>query len=157
VSWWRPFRLLAMLAVAAILLLALGRSANAEGAQSAVEASLHFFRVVTLSGKELQPGIYSLVANSSKVTLKQSGKVVAEAPVQWKDGDKKEFATHVVLDGNNIKEIRFAGRARYVVIQQWQLSAKCHMQSLKLGAVDFLEKLFALRRLIESLKSSAFV
>jgi hypothetical protein len=72
--------------------------------------------------------------------LKQPGKVVAEAPVQWKDGDKKEFATHVVLDGNNIKEIRFAGRTRYIVIQQWQLNAKCYMQSLELGSVDCLEK-----------------
>jgi hypothetical protein len=140
VSRWRPFRLLAMLAVAAILLLALARSANTEGVESAVKSSLHFFHAVTLSEKEVQPGIYSLVANSSKVMLKQSGKVVAEAPVQWKDGDKKEFATHVVLDGNNIKEIRFAGRTRYIVIQRWQLNAKCYMQSLELGVVDCLEK-----------------
>lgn len=138
-SRWRLIRLLAMLAVAAILL-ALARSENTESAQSAVETSLHFFRAVTLSGKELQPGIYSLVANSSKVMLKQSGRVVAEAPVQWKDGDKKEFATHVVLDGNNIKEIRFAGRTRYIVIQLSQLNAKCYMQSLELGTVDCLEK-----------------
>jgi hypothetical protein len=140
VSRWRLFRLLAILAVAAIILLALARSANTEGAQSAVKASLHFFHAVTLSGKELQPGTYSLVTNSSKVMLKQSGKVVAEAPVQWKDGGKKEFATHVVLDGNDIKEIRFAGRTRYIVIQQWRLDAKCYMQSPELGAVDCLEK-----------------
>ncbi|MFY9530064.1 MAG: hypothetical protein WBC04_07085 [Candidatus Acidiferrales bacterium] len=118
----RLFRLLAILAIAAILLLALARSANTEDAQSAVKATLHFFHAVTLSGKELQPGTYSLVADGSKVTLKQSGKVVAEAPVQWKDADKKEFATNVVLDGNNIKEIRFAGKTRYIVIQQWHLS-----------------------------------
>jgi len=105
--------------MAILLLLALTRSANTEPAESAVETSLHFFHAVTLSGKELQPGIYSLMANSSKVMLKRSGKVVAEAPVQWKDGDKKEFATHVVLDGNNIKEIRFVGRTRYIVIQHF--------------------------------------
>jgi len=141
VSRWRLFRLLAMLTVAAILLLLLARSANTEGVESAVKSSLHFFHAVRLSGKEVQPGTYSLVANSSKVMLKQSGKVVAEAPIQWKDGGKKEFATHVVLDGNNIKEIRFAGRTRYIVIQQWQLNAKCYMQSLVPGVVDCLERL----------------
>jgi hypothetical protein len=118
----RVFRLLVILAIAAILLLALAHSANTEDAQSAVKATLHFFHAVTLSGRELQPGTYSLVADGSKVTLKQSGKVIAEAPVQWKDADKKEFATKVVLDGNNIKEIRFAGKTRYIVIQQWPLS-----------------------------------
>jgi hypothetical protein len=140
VSRCRLFRFLAAQVFVAILLLALTRSANTEPAEPAVEISLHFFHAVTLSGKELQPGIYSLVADSSKVMLKQSGKVVADAPVQWKDGDKKEFANHVVLDGKNIKEIRFAGRTRYIVIQQSQLNAKCYMQSLELGTVDCLEK-----------------
>jgi len=134
VSRWRLFRFLAAQVVMAILLLlAPTRSANTEPAESAVETSLHFFHAVTLSGKELQPGIYSLVANSSKVMLKQSGKIVADAPVQWKDGGKKEFATHVVLDGNNIKEIRFAGRTRYIVIQQRQLNATviCNPRNLQ--------------------------
>lgn len=46
---------------------------------------------------------------------------------------QKEFATHVVLDGNNIKEIRFAGRTRYIVIQQWQLNATviCNPRNLQ--------------------------
>jgi hypothetical protein len=111
--------LLAILAIAAILLLALARSANTEDVQSAAKATLHFFRAVALSGKELQPGTYSLVADRSIVTLKQSGKVVAEAQVEWKDADKRESATHVVLDGSNVKEIRFAGTTRYIVIQHW--------------------------------------
>lgn len=129
----RLFRLLAMLAIVAILLLALARSANTESVGSAVKSSLHFFHAVTLSGKEVQPGTYSLVANSAKVMLKQSGKLVADAPVQWKDGGRKEFATHVVLDGNNIKEIRFAGRTRYIVIQQWQVNATviCNPRNLQ--------------------------
>jgi hypothetical protein len=133
VSRWRLFRFLAAQVFVAILLLALTRSANTEPAESAVETSLHFFHAVTLSGKELQPGIYSLVANSSKVMLKQSGKIVADAPVQWKDSGKKELATHVVLDGNNIKEIRFAGRTRYIVIKRWQLNAIfiCNPRSLQ--------------------------
>ena len=115
-------RLLAILAIAVTLLLALARSANTEDVQSALKATLHFFRAVTLSGTELQPGTYSLVADRSIVTLKQSGKVVAGAQIQWKDADKKELATHVVLDGSNIKEIRFAGTNRYIVILQWYRS-----------------------------------
>jgi hypothetical protein len=71
------------------------RSANTEGAQSAVETSLHFFHAVTLSGKELPPGIYRLLANSSKVRLKQSGKVVAEAPVVHRSGIGLQFAMNL--------------------------------------------------------------
>jgi hypothetical protein len=122
VSRWRLFRLLAMVAAAAFLQPALARSAETEDAQSAVKATLHLFHAVTLSGKELHPGTYSLVASASKATLKESGKVVAEAQVRWKDGDQNEFATRVVLDGSSIKEIRFAGKTRYIVIQQWHLS-----------------------------------
>src|SRR5690242_11265865 len=110
VSQWRLFRLFAILAVA-ILLPTL--------AQSAVKATLHLFHAVTLSGTELHPGTYSLVVTTSKAILKQFGEVVTEATVRWKDGDENEFATHVVLDGNSIKEIRFAGKTRYIVVQQW--------------------------------------
>jgi hypothetical protein len=127
VSRWRLLRFVETQVFVAILALAPSCCANAEPAESAVETSLHLFHAVRLSGKELQPGIYSLVANSSKVMLKRSGKIVADASVQWKDGGKKEFATHVVLDGNNIKEIRFAGRARYIVVQQGQLNATLYM------------------------------
>jgi hypothetical protein len=87
--------LLARLVVAAVVLLALARSANIEDAQSAVETSLHFFHAVTLSGKELPPGIYRLLANSSKVMLKQSGKVVAEAPVLHRSGIGLQFAMNL--------------------------------------------------------------
>jgi hypothetical protein len=72
VSRWRLLRFLAAQVFVAIVLVAPTRSADTEPAEFAVETSLHFFHAVTLSGEELQPGIYSLVANSSKVMLKQS-------------------------------------------------------------------------------------
>jgi hypothetical protein len=110
-------RVIAVLAVAAIAVPALAGIALAKDSKATVKATLDLISAATLAGTPLKPGIYSLVADESKMTLKQGSKVVAEAPVHWKDADKKEFATNVVLEGNSIKEIRFGGKTRYLVVQ----------------------------------------
>jgi hypothetical protein len=71
----------------------------------------------TLGGKTLKPGQYSVIANDSKVTVKLDGKIVAEMPAQWVDGKDKQSQTNIVLDGNQIQEIRFGGQTRYVVFR----------------------------------------
>jgi hypothetical protein len=43
--------------------------------------------------------------------------VVAEANAQWMDGQGKASDTSLVTDGDNIREIRFGGKSRYVVIR----------------------------------------
>lgn len=82
-----------------------------------LKATLDVAVPASIAGKELKPGSYKVVADESKVTLSQSGKVVAEAPVSWAEADSKEPETDFVLERGAIKEIRFAGKARYVVIQ----------------------------------------
>ncbi len=111
-------RLIGMLAVAAITVSALSGIAVAKDMKATVKTTLDLFSAATLGGKELKPGTYSVIADESKVTLKQGSKVVAEAPVQWKDADKKEYSTNVVLEGNSIKEIRFGGKTRYLIVQE---------------------------------------
>ncbi len=82
-----------------------------------VKATIEVVSPATIAGKELKPGSYRVVAEESKITLSQNGKVVAEAPVQWAEANDKEPETDIVLEGNAIKEIRFGGKTRYVVIQ----------------------------------------
>jgi hypothetical protein len=71
----------------------------------------------TLGGKTLKPGQYSVIADESKITLKQGDKIVAEIPAQWVDGKDKQSRTTLVLEGNQIQEIRFGGQTRYVVFR----------------------------------------
>jgi hypothetical protein len=71
---------------------------------------------VTLAGKELKPGNYRVTADDSKVTVLLGGKVVAEAPVQWKDENIAPRYTSIVTTGDQVKEIHFNGKMRYVAI-----------------------------------------
>jgi hypothetical protein len=113
-------RLIAILTVAAIAVptfTGIAVAKDSKDSKATVKTTLDLASAASLGGTALKAGTYSLVADESKVTLKQGSKVVAEAPVQWKDADKKEFATNVVLEGNSIKEIRFGGKTRYLVVQ----------------------------------------
>ncbi|HXJ15637.1 MAG TPA: hypothetical protein VNM68_00385 [Candidatus Polarisedimenticolia bacterium] len=70
----------------------------------------------SLNGTTLPPGSYKVVANDSKVTIEQSGKVIAEAPVEWKEGERKARYSTVVYDNHGVREIHFDGKTRYVVV-----------------------------------------
>lgn len=83
----------------------------------AVKTSITLSSPVTIGGKQLKAGQYSVIADESKVTFKVDGKVVAEAPAQWQDAKSKFDTSSVVLEGNDIREIRFGGKSRYVVIR----------------------------------------
>jgi hypothetical protein len=71
---------------------------------------------VTLAGKQLKPGTYRVTADDSKVTVSLGGKVVAEAPVEWKDETTMPRYTSVVTTNDQVKEIHFNGKMRYVAI-----------------------------------------
>lgn len=71
---------------------------------------------VTLAGKQLKPGTYQIAADDSKVTVSMAGKVVAEAPVEWKDETTKPRYSKVVTTDDQVKEIHFNGKMRYVSI-----------------------------------------
>jgi hypothetical protein len=79
-------------------------------------ATMEFLKPVTLGGIQLKPGSYHVVADETKVTIEQNGKMVAEAPVQWKDGNQKSRYSNIVSVGDQLKEIHFSGKMRYVVI-----------------------------------------
>jgi hypothetical protein len=82
----------------------------------ATSADLEIFSAVTLAGKQLKPGTYHIIADDSKVTVSIGNKVVAEAPVEWKDETSKPRYSNIVSAGDQVKEIHFNGKMRYVAI-----------------------------------------
>jgi hypothetical protein len=103
--------------VALVLLMPMAAgSAVANNSNPIVSATVNLLRPVTLAGKHLAAGRYSVKADDSKVTLSFDGKVVAEAPVQWKDEQSKPKMSAVVTSDGRLTEIHFGGRMRYVEI-----------------------------------------
>jgi hypothetical protein len=95
----------------------------AKDSKAGVNATMTLVNPTTIAGKKLQPGDYEVTANESQVKLSMHGKVVAQAPVQWKDETgKSKYSTFVVND-SKITEIHFGGKTRYVAIAQDQTAA----------------------------------
>jgi hypothetical protein len=115
-----------MLAAFAALVMALPVAArhDANDSKSTVKASMDLLQPTTLGGTQLKPGSYSVTADDSKVTLYRDGKVVAEAPVQWKDGSNKSRYSAIVTEGDQVKEIHFNGKSKYVEISGGAIAGK---------------------------------
>lgn len=91
-------------------------SANSGKDTKSVTAQLDIVSDASIGGKQLKAGTYDVKATETKVTLSHNGKVVAEAPVQWKDGDSKQKFSSIVTDAGTVKEIHFNGKTRYAEI-----------------------------------------
>jgi hypothetical protein len=70
----------------------------------------------SLNGTTLQAGQYEVVASDTQVSFLLKHKIVAQAPIQWKDvvltGENA-----VVDESGNIREIQFKGKKRSVVVE----------------------------------------
>jgi len=106
---------LTILVALAIAIPAMAKDAGANNAKP-TKTTMEFLNSVTVGGKQLKPGNYVVIADDTKLTIEQSGKVVAEAPVQWKDETKRSRYSNIVSDGDQLKEIHFGGQMRYIVI-----------------------------------------
>jgi hypothetical protein len=71
----------------------------------------------TLAGKMVKGGTYQLRMDDSTVAFFANGKVVAEAPGEWKDGSEKAAYDFIKVEGDAIKEIHIAGQTRYFSVQ----------------------------------------
>jgi hypothetical protein len=71
----------------------------------------------TLGGKMVKEGTYQLKTDGSMVTFIVDGKVVAEAPGEWKDSESKSSYDFLRVENGAIKEIHFGGKTRYLSIQ----------------------------------------
>ena len=93
------------------------RNASAKSTK-ATTATMDILNTTTLGGKQIQPGTYTFKIDDSSVTVSQNGKMVAQAPVQWKDGTTKANYTNIVIQNDQIKEIHFGGKTKYVQVME---------------------------------------
>ena len=116
-----------VMTILAALALAMPIAARADDSKtvkpvSRVAVDLH--NAATLAGKDLKPGTYQVSADESKMTISRDGKVVAEAPIEWKDGQSKASYTSVVVNSNQIAEIHFGGKAKYISVAGGTVAGK---------------------------------
>jgi hypothetical protein len=105
---------------ALVLLVAIAaQTAPAKDTKAGVTtATMSLLAPVTVAGHELKPGDYAVSADETHVKISMNGKVVAEAPVQWKDETSKAKYSAFVSEGNKVTEIHFGGKTRFVAIAE---------------------------------------
>ncbi|MFZ0635509.1 MAG: hypothetical protein WA755_16815 [Candidatus Acidiferrales bacterium] len=110
-------RLSALLLTLALMIPVAASLASAKDSKGTAKADIEIVNTVTFGSTELKAGEYSFVADGTKVQAKRNGKVVAEAPIQWQDRKEKSESSSIVLEGNQVKEIRFNGQTRTAIVQ----------------------------------------
>lgn len=71
----------------------------------------------SLGGTPLKAGTYLVTAYESKVSFWRDDKLIAEAPVVWKELTQLPERNTLVVDSGKIIEVRFPGKNRSVVIE----------------------------------------
>jgi len=97
------------------LAMPLAARAFANGSKS-TSTTMDVLNAVSLNGKQLKPGTYTVTADDAKVTVTQGGKVMAEAPVEWKEETTKPRNTNIVTNNDEVTEIHFGGKMRYIQV-----------------------------------------
>ncbi|HTU35878.1 MAG TPA: hypothetical protein VMF66_18900 [Candidatus Acidoferrum sp.] len=107
-----------LVAFAALLFaLPLAARSNNKAAKSNFRTNVELAQDATFAGKDLKAGNYQVRANGSTLTVLQKGKVVAEAPIEWKnEAGKGSNDSSVTINGGAVTEIHFIGKDRYAEI-----------------------------------------
>lgn len=106
-----------LIAFAALLLaLPLAARSRTKDSKSTVRTSVELTQEASLGGKQLKAGTYQVRATESTLTVLQKGKVVAQAPIEWKPEGKGVSSSGVVTDSGTVKEIHFVGKTRYAQV-----------------------------------------
>ena len=111
-------RVMTVFAALVLLVAIAAQTAPAKDTKAGVSTTMSLLNPVNFAGKELKPGDYAVSADETHVQISMNGKVVAEAPVQWKDETSKAKYTTFVSQGNKITEIHFGGKTRFVTISE---------------------------------------
>ncbi|HEY0701968.1 MAG TPA: hypothetical protein VGD60_04295 [Candidatus Acidoferrales bacterium] len=105
------------LVAALVMVLSIGlQTLSAKDSKAGTSSMVTVQNATSLAGQEIKPGDYMVSVTESQVTISKNGKMVAQAPVQWKDETAKPRYTSIVTDGNKIKEIHFGGKNKYVEV-----------------------------------------
>ena len=70
-----------------------------------------------IAGTELKAGEYQISVLNNKVTVMRGSKVVAEVQGEWVERKEKARYTTVIMDNNEIREIRFGGKTQVLVFR----------------------------------------
>ena len=101
-------RFVALLAIVAMALPVMGKP---------VSKSITLSQPARMGQSQLEAGDYRLLIDGTKVTVQRGKQVVAVVEGQWEQRDRKAERSAIVLgDGSVVKEIRFAGDKRVLVI-----------------------------------------
>ena len=83
-------------------------------------ARLSVTDTTTIGATQLKPGDYDLQAKDNDKQLKvvdpDTGKTVAEVPVQWIELKQKPATSQVVVSNNQVTEVDFGGKTQAVQI-----------------------------------------
>ena len=112
--------MLPMFAALALMLSIATHTTPAKDAKSTVtpivKSDVKLLNPAKLAGADLKAGDYSVTADDTHAKFSKGGKVIAEVPIQWKDENSKSKFTTVVVEGDQIKEIHFGGKMKYVQV-----------------------------------------
>ena len=111
-------RVMTVFAALALLVAVAAQNAPAKDTKAGVTTTMSLLNPATFAGKELKPGDYAVTADETHVRISMNGKVIAEAPVQWKDETSKARYSAFVSQDNKITEIHFGGKTRFVAIAE---------------------------------------
>src|ERR1700683_1154224 len=103
-------RLAAIIAVLIFSIPFISSTSLAKDTKGSMKASIYVSNTVMLGGKELKPGDYQFVADGTNLKVSRDGKVITQATIQWQDGQAKAGNNSLVVEGNQVKEIRFSGK-----------------------------------------------
>ncbi|MGH9734035.1 MAG: hypothetical protein ACRD8A_05555 [Candidatus Acidiferrales bacterium] len=103
--------------VALLFALPLAARSHDKAAKSTVHTNVQLVQDATVAGKDVKAGTYQVRASESTLTLLQKGKVVAEAPIEWKkEAGKGSSDSSVMINGGAVTEVHFIGKDRYAQI-----------------------------------------
>jgi hypothetical protein len=112
----RSGKILVVLAVLALVLPLAMRSRADDNSTATVRANVELTSDASLAGTQVKAGTYVVKVSESTLTLTQKGKVIAEAPIEWKPEPSMSRSSLVVVDSGALKEFHFNGKNRYVQI-----------------------------------------
>ena len=113
-------KLVHLFAVALLLAVAIPAMASPKGAKMSNSIAKGQFAVAgveILNGTALKPGEYKVVASDSTVSFFRGNKLIAQAPIQWKETSQKIDQNAIVTTEGKVQEVRFKGQSRSVVVQ----------------------------------------
>ena len=84
-------------------------------ASAASSYKVTFYQPVTIHGKQFEPGDYKLELKGDNMAILKQGKTETETPVKVETAAHKFSRSSVLINGNQVQEIRLGGTETRVV------------------------------------------